>query len=223
MDHTEWAKKNKKQIAREFIRNIEQQTSETPAAIFTAGLPGAGKTEFTVELIKGLDPKPLRIDMDAIAQLIDGYKPGVADKFRGGASIILSRIYDEVIKKKINFVFDGTFSSGSAIENLERALKHGYKVKLYYIHQVPEIAWQFTKDRELIERRSIEIEGFKQTYFKLESNLRELCNNHKDVTISLVIKDSKNKVGKLIENADDQLFELLPNFLTNEQLNAAIL
>lgn len=54
-------------------------------------------------------------------------------------------------------------------------------------------------------------------------HLRELCNNHKDVTISLVIKDSRNKIGKLTENVDDQLFELLPDFLTDEQLNAAIL
>lgn len=223
MDQTEWAKDNKKRIAREFIRNIDHQTSNYPAAIFTAGLPGAGKTEFTVELLKGIDPKPLRIDMDAIAQLIDGYNPKIADKFRGGASIILSRIYDEVIKNKINFVFDGTFSSDGAIKNLKRALIHGYKVKVYYIHQIPEIAWQFTKDRELIERRSIEIEGFKATYFKLQDNLRQLCNNHKDVTISLVIKDSKNKVGRLIENVDDQLFEKLPGFLTEEELNTVIL
>jgi hypothetical protein len=33
-----------------------------------AGLPGAGKTEFTVEFIKSFDPKPLRIDMDEIVQ-----------------------------------------------------------------------------------------------------------------------------------------------------------
>lgn len=223
MDYTAWAKANKKAIARAFIRNISHQTSATPAAIFTAGLPGAGKTEFTVELIKGIDPKPLRIDMDAIAQLIEGYNPKIADKFRGGASIILSRIYDEVIKHRINFVFDGTFSSDGAIRNLQRALSHGYKVKVYYIHQVPDIAWQFTKDRELIERRAIEIEGFKQTYFKLQENLRELCNNHKDVTISLVIKDNSNKVGKLIEDVDDKLFETLPDFLTKEQLNAVIL
>lgn len=222
MDYTAWAKENKKRIAREFIREIDHKPSGSPSGIFTAGLPGAGKTEFTVELIKGIDPKPLRIDMDEIATQIEGYKPKIADKFRGGASIILSRIYDEVVKKGIDFVFDGTFASDGAIKNLERALDHGYKVKIYYIHQDPVVAWQFTKDRELVEHRQIELEGFRDTYAKLEKNLRQLCKTHKDVTISIVIKDKKNKVGQIVENVDDSLFEVLPKFLTEEQLNAAI-
>ena len=140
MDYTDWANKNKKLIAREFIRKIDFVASDTPAGIFTAGLPGAGKTEFTVELLKGIANKPLRIDMDEIAQLIEGYKPEIADKFRSGASAILSRIYDEIVKHKIDFVFDGTFSQARALENLDRALHHGYTVKVYYIHQVPELA-----------------------------------------------------------------------------------
>ena len=37
-----------------------------------AGLPGAGKTEFTKELLKDIADKPLRIDMDEIACLIEG-------------------------------------------------------------------------------------------------------------------------------------------------------
>ncbi len=223
MDYTQWAIDNKKQVAREFVRQIDHAASAEPSGIFTAGLPGAGKTEFTVELIKGIAPKPLRIDMDEIATLIEGYKPKIADKFRGGASIILSRIYDEVVKHNIDFVFDGTFSSDGALSNLMRALSHGYKVKVYYIHQDPVVAWQFTKDRELVERRSIEAEGFKETYFKLEKNLKQLCNDHKNVTISLVVKDENNKVGQLIENVNDTLFEVLPDFLTKEQLEAVIL
>jgi predicted ABC-type ATPase len=223
VSYTDWAKANKKRIAREFIRQINYTTSSAPSGIFTAGLPGVGKTEFTVELIKGIEPKPLRIDMDEIARMIEGYKPKIADKFRGGASIIISRIYDEVIKHNINFIFDGTFSSDGAMENLRRALHHNYKVKVYYIHQVPAIAWQFTKDRELVEHRSIEISGFKESYFKLMNNLKYLCENYNDVTISLVIKNERNEVGELIEDVNEKIFELLPAFLTEEQLNAAII
>lgn len=223
MDYAQWANANKKRIAREFIRQINYVASQEPSGIFTAGLPGAGKTEFTLELIKGIEPRPLRMDMDELAQLIEGYKPKIAYKFRGGASIILSRIYDEVIKDGINFVFDGTFSSDGALNNLKRALNHNYKIKVYYIHQAPVVAWQFTKDRDLVEHRSIEPDGFRDTYFKLESNLRKLCADYKDVTISLVVKDQKNKVGQLIENVNDDLFKILPDFLTKEQLEAVIL
>lgn len=223
MDYVTWARKNRKRIAREFIREIDHAPAEEPSGIFMAGLPGAGKTEFTVELIKSFDSEPLRIDMDEIAQMIQGYRPEIADKFRGGASIIMSKIYDEVVKKNIDFVFDGTFSSAGADANLSRALAHEYKVKVYYIHQLPDIAWQFTKDRELVEHRAIDREGFVETYFKLRENLEKLCKNHKDVTISLIVKDSNNRVGMRKENVNADLFEELPKFLTEDELRAVIL
>jgi len=223
MDYAAWAQKNKKQIAREFVRKIDYEPAEEPSGIFMAGLPGAGKTEFTRELIKSFDPEPLRIDMDEIAQMIQGYRPEIAGMFRGGVSIIMSRIYDEIVKKEIDFVFDGTFSSAGAEANLSRALTHGYKVKVYYIHQLPEIAWQFTKDRELVEHRSIDREGFIATYSRLRENLEKLCKIHKDVTISLIVKDEENKVGMRKENVNDNLFQELPEFLTEDQLRAGIL
>lgn len=222
MDYTAWAIANKKQIAREFIRKTNFISKDNPAGIFTAGLPGAGKTEFTIELLKDIMDKPLRIDMDEIATLIEDYKPEIADKFRAVASIILSRIYDEVLKHKIDFVFDGTFSKDRSLENLARALRHGYTTKIYYIHQEPQIAWQFTKARELIEHRAIEREGFIETYLQLENNLKQLCSNYKNVTISLIIKAEDNKVGRRLENVPD-LFKELPAFFTESQLRTMII
>lgn len=221
MDYMEWANKNRKRIAREFIRKTGFISKENPTGIFTAGLPGAGKTEFTVQLLKNISDKPLRIDMDEIATLMEGYGPELAHKFRGGAGVILGKIYDETIKNKIDFVFDGTFSHGRAIENLERALHKGYQIKVYIIFQLPEVAWQFTKDRELLEHRSIDRDEFIQTYLKLETNLRELCKKHKDVTVSLIVKDSLNKEGRRVEDIKD-LFGALPDFLTVEQLENVI-
>ena len=194
-DIESWARKNKKPIAREFVRKTNFQSSDQPAGIFTAGLPGAGKTEFTVNLLKDIINKPVRIDMDEIATHIEGYNPKIADKFRAGASIILAKIYDEVIKNKFDFVFDGTFAHANALNNLARAKEHGYKVKVYYIHQDPVIAWQFTKDRELVEHRAIDSKRFIETYVNLQRNLKELCKNKKDVTISIIVKDKNNKVG----------------------------
>ncbi len=221
MDYTAWANENKKRIAREFIRKTNFESKENPAGVFTAGLPGAGKTEFTIELLKDLVDKPLRIDMDEIATLMDGYSPEIADKFRTGASAILARIYDEALKNKIDFVFDGTLSQARALENVERALHRGYAVKIYYIHQLPEIAWKFTKDRELIEHRAIDREGFIDAYLKLEQNLRKLCTEYNNVTISLIVKDTENKEGRRIEDTKD-LFSELPTFLTASQLQSVI-
>lgn len=221
MDYLEWARKNKKPIAREFVRKIEYVAHEKPVGIFTAGLPGAGKTEFTQELLKNLVDPPLRIDLDEIAQLIEGYSPMKANLFRSAASIILARIYDEITKAGFDFVFDGTFAHDNALKNLERAISHRYTAKIYYIHQVPEVAWRFTKDRELVEKRSIERSGFIETYHSLYRNLSELQDKHKNVTISVIIKTDSNKVGEIVENVDN-IYDIIPHPLDHEQLEHAI-
>jgi len=221
MDIDAWARANKKSIAREFVRLTDFQSKADPSGIFTAGLPGAGKTEFTVELIKNLQTKPVRIDMDEIATHIEGYRPQIADKFRAGATIILERIYDEVIKRGFDFVFDGTFGHAKAIENLQRAVNHHYTVKVYYLHQDPVLAWQFTKDREVVEHRAIDKQGFIETYLGLKRNLQNLCKNHKNVTISLIVRDHQNKIGSRTENVNN-LLSILPKFLTAEELDSVL-
>ena len=57
-------------------------THDEPAAFFMAGLPGAGKTEFTVSLKDASRLKVVRIDMDEIATQIEAYNPLQADLFR---------------------------------------------------------------------------------------------------------------------------------------------
>lgn len=212
-----WVRANKKQIAREFIRKTEFSRSDKPVAIITAGLPGAGKTEFTQELLKQIDTHPLRIDMDEIATLIAGYRPQIADKFRAGASAIMNRIYDEVLKHKIDFVLDGTFAGTAAISNVQRALEHGYIIKIYYIYQEPLVAWQFTQARELVEHRSINKMGFIDTYLRLHDNLAKLKQFSQAITVSLIIKQKDNKVGALYENVPD-ILQAIPRTLTTIEL-----
>lgn len=221
MTPEEWARKNKKRIAREFIRKINHAPSTVPAAIFTAGLPGAGKTEFTKELLEDITNKTLRIDMDNIASKIEGYNPKSANLFRAGASIILEGIYDQALKAKLDFVMDGTFSHPKALDNIKRALEKGYAVKVYFIHQEPVIAWQFTKDREIVEHRSIDREGFMRTYYKLYNNIEKLQKFFKDVTISIILKDKDNHIGKQYEDVQD-IYDIVPRPLANDQLSHAI-
>jgi UDP-N-acetylglucosamine kinase len=219
---TTWARQNKKVVAREFIRRSGLTPSEEPSAIFTAGLPGAGKTEFTLGLLPEILENVLRIDMDEIASTIEGYKPEVASRFRAGASIILSKIFDLTLKTKIDFILDGTFSREVSLENLDRALKAGYKVKIYLIVQEPQVAWQFTKSRELVEKRCINRNEFIDTYFMLMKNLNSLQKTSKNVTISIILKDSKNKEGRRIEDVENVL-DHLPEILTREELEKMII
>ena len=196
-----WARKNKRAFANKMITDTKVITHPEPAAFFMAGLPGAGKTEFTVNLIKEIELKVVRIDMDEIATYIDSYDPLQADAFRGAASDILNAVYDRVLHRKVDFIMDGTFRSSHSLSNIERALRKGYTVKVLYIHQAPDVAWSFTKARERIEKRAIDRDGFIQGYFDIHDNIRSLNNEqYAGVTVDLVAKDEANKVGLWYEN-----------------------
>ncbi|MBC7708130.1 zeta toxin family protein [Polaromonas sp.] len=217
-----WAREHKSEIVNRFFKRTNYTGSVPPIGIFMAGVPGAGKTEFTKQLMRELIESPLRIDMDEIAETIEGYQPAVAHAFREAATIILDRIYDKALRLKKDFIFDGTFGHSKALENIRRARKKSYTVKVYVIYQDPVIAWSFTKDREVIELRKISKEGFINSYFNIITNIKELQNDKQDVIISLILKDSSNLAGVTYENVED-IFDYLPDIRTREYLESAII
>ena len=204
----EWARIHKREFVRHLIDEAGVESSENPVGIFMSGLPGSGKTEFTKSLIKILGLSVVRLDMDDIATQMERYDPKIADVFRAGASILLSREYDEVLKNKYDFVMDGTFGGKVAVENVRRALAHGYQVRIFYINQDPGLAWKYTVAREKIEFRSIDREGFISTYYKIFENLsglNQFLGQHS--VVDIIIKDKNNRVKDwirltTIENID---------------------
>ena len=162
-----------------------------------AGLPGAGKTELSRALIEIAHVSPVRIDMDELATFIDGYRPEAANEFREAATILLSETYSKVLKQKLDFVMDGTFSSKNAELNIERALKRGYSVKIVYAYQDPKLAWEFTKAREKVEHRSIKFDGFIETYYKTIENIKYIGKKFDNkINLNIVYKTPTNEVGE---------------------------
>ncbi len=194
-----WAREHKKELAEELIRSSGAQKSEQPAAIFMAGLPGSGKTEVSKGLIKSSGLKVVRLDMDEIAMKFEGYEAQKADEFRRGASMVLTEVFDKVIKSKYNFIMDGTFGGSMALQNIERTLKRGYDVKVVYVQQNPQVAWKYTRAREKVEHRAIELDGFVDSYFRTVRNLSGL-SKFSDVTMDVIIKDERNGVKEWRRN-----------------------
>ena len=202
-EQKEWVKTHKKDFVDKIISESNIVADGIPSAVFMAGLPGSGKTEFTKNLIEASALKVIRLDMDEIATKIDGYRPEIADEYREAASELLNRLFDVTIKKKLDFIMDGTFSSNYALQNVNRALKHGYNIKIIYIVQDPKIAWQFTLAREKVEHRAIGMSGFINSYFETMKNIKEIMNQHKDygkIVLDVIIKDENNNVGDRIKN-----------------------
>jgi len=195
-----WVKKNKKAFVRKMIRESGAEKVVQPAELFMAGLPGAGKTEFTKGWVENSGLKVVRLDMDEIASQIETYSPAKADRFRKSVSTLLSCVYDKVIKDRYNFVMDGTFGSGIAIQDVRRAIKRGYRIKVMYIYQDPKIAWEFTQAREKVEHRAINFQGFIEAYYRILDNLKRLDDFVDDgVSVDLVIKNAQNKVERIVD------------------------
>lgn len=189
-----------------------------PAAFFMAGLPGAGKTEFTVNLLKESKLKAVRIDMDEIATQIELYDPMQADAFRPAATDLLNAVYDKVLQRKVDFIMDGTFRSQNSLSNVARALSRGYVIKVFYLVQAPDIAWEFTQDREKVERRAIDLKGFIQAYFDIHDNIKRLYEAaYMPVTLDVVIKDKSNKVGAWHQNISIKDIDALVNKRYNKE------
>ena len=197
----EWARKNKKLFANRVVTAAGVQPHDEPAAFFMAGLPGAGKTEFTESLISDLKLKAVRIDMDEIATQIDGYQPQEAHAFREAATDVLNAVFDRATHRRVDFIMDGTFRSSKAINNLRRCAEKGYHIKLFYVHQEPLPAWEFTVTREKVEKRHIDKAGFIDSYFEIFDNLKAIEeNNIPNLTLDFVVKDKTNKIGRWHEN-----------------------
>ena len=196
---TAWARGHKDRLVGAILADYPLAVSDERSAIFMAGLPGAGKTEFANGLLQILQPGSMvRLDMDEIATKIEGYTPREADRFRSGASIILARAIDEVLRQKMNFLLDGTFGHKRAIENVQRALGMVYAVKIFYVVQDPRVAWNFTKQREKIEHRAISLEGFVNAFFNTPRNIFDLMSQKYDkMGVTIIRKDNTNaEVGR---------------------------
>jgi len=163
-------------------------------AIFMAGIPGAGKTEFVENFNSAV--KLASIEHDKLVEYIDGYKPQDYYNYRKAGSVLVSRILDECLKHGYGFIFDGTLSHKGGYRNIEKALKKQYRVQVVYIVQEAKLAWELTQDRELVKKRAIEKAGFIDTCTKINPNLLVIFQrfmNYDD--FSFIIFDKNGQPG----------------------------
>lgn len=205
----------KKYIANLLIKNsgAESVDPETnPVAIITAGLPGAGKTEFLDTLADNIRDlgfnSPVRIDLDEIVSVYPNYSPKDYYKFWSQGNIVLERTIDVASKGHYNMMVDGTFSSksGASIKGVQRLLDAGYKVMLVYVYDNIETAWMFTQKRKIETGREVKFSGFKESAGYLVKNLNEAKS-----------KFSKNKMFTLNAVVQKELRDHEYNIMTDTQ------
>jgi len=210
MNYIKWAKQNKKSLVAKIVGEAKQSSNKAqPIAVFAAGIPGAGKTEFLDKLLEGID-NIVRIDMDEVVKLFEDYSPDRYYEFRGAANIIVDETVIYCRHNRLDFVLDGTFGSGRAVDNIRNALKR-HHVTIFYVYKDPTVAWQHTKDRQLVTKRGVDNNGFIESCINVPNNLREVRDKFGDkVSIMLIQKDRKNNTFQLTKDSSiiDDLLEV---------------
>jgi predicted ABC-type ATPase len=204
-------KKNKVNLINNFANIDKFPPAKNPFSIFMTGSPGAGKTEFSKQLLRQLNnSRIVRIDADEIRNFIPQYDGKNSSDIQSAASVGVEKLHDHVIKNKQNVLVDGTLSSYSvAHKNITRSLKKKRKIGIFYIYQDPLIAWDFTKRREKIEGRNIPKKAFIEAFFNSRKNVNKLKKEFKNsIEVNLVIKNFSNNTEKIklnITNVDNYL------------------
>lgn len=220
MDYAIWARENKKALVSEFISQFNAKPADNPVAVFTAGIPGAGKTEFLDRLFQD-DKDFVRMDLDEIVTLFPKYSPEKYYLYRGAANIILEAVFDHCRHSKLNFVMDGTLSHTNASENIANSLKR-HLVILFYIWQEPKKAWQLTIDRETLTKRGVSKEGFISACINIPKNLKKIRKNFGEKVMVIAIKKSDDHKYQIIRD-QAEIDSLLTKIYTKKELESIIL
>lgn len=211
-----YVKENKNEIISRFASLKEFPSEKFPFTILMAGSPGAGKTEFSLTLIKELyqknpDSKIVRVDADEIKESIPFYNGKNSYTVQGAAIIAMEKIIDHAYHNNQSALIDGTFAHyDSSVKNIERSVKYGRPVKIWYLYLDPRIAWDYTRKREVLEGRPIKKEDFINAFFLAKENVNKAKRQFgKTVDLNLVIKDfsnsQNNKLQLNVENIDNYI------------------
>lgn len=199
----EFARINKKQIAEELTDASKYTPDEVPFSVFMAGSPGAGKTEYSRNLVELLEKnkkhKVIRIDGDDLRSRIPGYTGTNSYIFQGAVSIVVEKIHDMALEQSQTFLLDGTLSKyEKAAANISRSLSKNRPVLIFYVYQQPEVAWRFTKARETTEGRHIPKEAFIQQFLSSRETVDRIRKEFDERVVIFLVK--KNFETHAVEN-----------------------
>lgn len=225
-----FARANRRELADKLTDITKYPTVEFPVSVFMAGSPGAGKTEFSRNLLFGLEQRHgriLRIDGDEVRTVLPGYNGKNSHLFQGAVSLVVEKIHDLALSKKQNFILDGTlFKYEKAVDNIKRSLKRARLTTIFFVYQDPKIAWQFTQAREKKEGRNIPKQAFIEQFFGSRETVCRLRQEFKsDLFIYLIKKNFVDNSLEFIEEIawnGQNLDEFIPEQYSKEELETLL-
>lgn len=191
-------KNNKKLLLQTFANDQIASSESDPISIFMAGSPGAGKTEFSRNLIKNNGLQIVRIDADDIRNIIPQYTGNNSQQVQGASALGVEYLHDYILKKGKSMILDATFSDYKKCKlNIQRSLKRKRIVEIYYIYQAPLVAWSFTQAREGKEGRKVPKTTFIKAFFNAYRNVQKVKDEFGDqVQLNVIKKNYQQKTER---------------------------
>lgn len=180
-----------------------------------AGSLGAGKTEVALGLAENYDNHVI-IDADYFRTQFPEYNGKNSSLFQKASSWLVEQAFKFVLQNGYSFILDATFAILSAEKNIVRTLKQEFRVTIFYVYQNPKIAWDFTRQRELVEGRHVPKAVFINAFFKLRENIEKIKERHPDTVLHIIIKDYQNNVSEVHYAADNVSLVIPLQYTSNE-------
>ncbi|KHN54767.1 hypothetical protein OI69_03450 [Pectobacterium fontis] len=149
--------------------------STTPAVFFTAGSPGAGKSELIKQRLKDFS-NILVIDADECRRLLPYYEETNAPLFQRAASNLVEYIYKQATADGLDIIMDSNFASFKHAEfNLSLALDRGYLTAIDYVYLDPALAWTYARQR----KRTVPLNVLKHNFMKCRSTIKKVLKDER--------------------------------------------
>ena len=221
--------KNRSKILKELELHKYKKNRNYPiTSMFTAGIPGAGKTEYAEYLVswykKNKDIDLLHIDIDKYRKLIPSYNGKNSYVVQDAAAKVVDKVFDVAHKRHLNYIMDTTFSSPKTLDSVKRAVGRDRLVVIDFIYLSPEQAWLNTQARAIDEGRYVPKKVFTNAYFESISNVKKIKSEYKNkIELNVIIKEENAKelqitLKKLNLNVNS-IEDYLPKMYTEEELN----
>lgn len=192
----DYLNKNKDDFLEVYTKDIKEVDNKM--AIFTAGMSGVGKTELGI-FFKESNPNLLHIDTDNIREFFRpiGYDGQNSNLFQKVSSRGFNELFTYSLKQGFSIILDSNFANlDIAISNIERLLKRGYTIDIYYLYNDPKVCFKYATTREVVTHRKVPKEVF----------IRSNINSYKTVLeIKTIFKEKINL--SFIDKRDDSFYE----------------
>ena len=208
----EYLNQNKQIFLEQYSNKIKPLDEKN--AIFTAGMSGVGKTEFGI-FFKERNPDFLHIDTDDIRDFFKpvGYDGQNSNIFQKVASRGFNELFNYSLKQEYSIILDSNLSNISqAIQNIERLLKRGYNIQIYYLYNNPKVCFEYATRREIVTHRKVPKDVFIRSNINSYSTVLEIKSTFKD-SINLHFIDKRtntfyqNVDGEFVKNKIGEDFD----------------